>query len=73
MAGPARPTPRPWAVVEDGDSIWIEGPEGSAATDRMPLDRLVVADATLHGDEGLDGETRANFDLIVGLANGAGS
>lgn len=63
------PTPRPWKVVEEGESIWIEGPRESAASERFPGDRRIVCDFRLYGDAELDAETEANFRLIVEAVN----
>ena len=65
----ADPTPRPWSVHEDGDSIWIEGPEGSAATEPYPFDRRVICESALFGEDELDEKTRSNMALIVELVN----
>lgn len=62
-------TPTPWKVGREGESIWIEGPKGSAATDRLPGDRRIVCEFRLYGDESLDAETKANFALIVERVN----
>lgn len=67
-----RATPRPWRVgeqIEDG-RVFIEGPEGSAATDTFPKDRRIVCDFLLYGDPQIDGETEANMALIVERVNG---
>lgn len=68
----AEATPRPWRVAEqiEASRIWIEGPEGSAATEKHPKDRRVICDFALYDDEYLDAETRANLDLIVERVNG---
>lgn len=66
----AIPTPRPWKVEQEGDSIWIQGPQGSAATERFPADTRIVCDFRLYGDEDLDAETEANFKLITEAVNG---
>ena len=63
-------TPSPWRVGRAGESIWIEGPKGSAATERLFGVRRIVCDFRLFGDEALDAETEANFALIVELVNG---
>lgn len=65
----AQPTPRPWKVMREGESLWIEGPRGSAATERLPADRRVVCDLRLYGDPDLDAETEANATLIVECVN----
>jgi hypothetical protein len=65
-------TPRPWKAVREGESLWIEGPRGSAATECFPGDRRVVCDLKLYGDAKLDAETEANAQLIVERVN-AGS
>jgi len=64
------PTPRPWKIRRDANTIWIEGPKGSAASARLPGDRRIVADFRLYGDEALDAETEANMTLIVERVNG---
>ena len=64
------PTPTPWRVGRAGESIWIEGPKGSAAMKKLPGDRRIVCDFRLFGDKALDAETEANFALIVELVNG---
>ena len=66
------PTPTPWRVGRAGESIWIEGSKGSAATERLPGDRRIVCDFRLFGDEALDAETEANFALIVERVNSCG-
>lgn len=66
----AEATPRPWSVHQEGESIWIQGPKGSAATERFPADTRIVCDFRLYGDEDLDAETEANFALIVKRVNG---
>lgn len=69
------PTARPWRVgeqIEDG-RVFIEGPEGSAATELFPKDRRIVCDFVLYGDPEIDGETEANFKLIVERVNGGES
>ena len=66
------PTPTPWRVGRAGKSIWIEGPKGSAVTERLPGDRRIVCDFRLFGDEALDAETEANFALIIERVNGGG-
>ncbi len=68
----ALPTPRPWRKTPepDPDRIWIEGPEGSAKSDRFPKDRRIVCDFALYGDPKWDAETEANLDLIVERVNG---
>lgn len=73
MAAP--PTSRPWRVSPDAerDRVWIEGPEGSAASDTLPNDRRIVCDFALYGDDALDAETFANMDLIVERVNGGES
>ena len=65
------PSPRPWRIspVREKDRFWIEGAEGSAATDQLPKDRRVVCDFTLYGDEALDAETEANAELILRAVN----
>ena len=65
----AAPTPRPWSVRREGESIWIEGPRGSAASERLPANRRIVCEFRLYGDEELDAETEANFALMVEAAN----
>lgn len=69
----ALPTPRPWRVNPDGerDRVWIEGPEGSAASETLPNNRRIVCDFALYGDEALDAETSANMKLIVERVNTA--
>ena len=64
------PTPMPWRVGRAGESIWIEGPKGSAAMKRLPGDRRIVCDFRLFGDKALDAETEANFALIIERVNG---
>lgn len=75
MSAPGfEPTARPWRVaeqIEDG-RVFIEGPEGSAATDTFPRDRRIICDFRLYGDEALDSETEANLELIVERVNGGG-
>jgi len=66
------PTPIPWRVGRAGESIWIEGPKRSAATEWLPGDRRIVCDFRLFGEEVLDAETEANFALIVERVNGGG-
>jgi hypothetical protein len=63
------PTPRPWRIGREGETIWIEGPRGSAASERLPSNRRIVCEFRLYGDEELDAETEANFALIVESAN----
>lgn len=65
----AEATPRPWAIGRLGESLWIEGAEGSAATDTFPGDRRIVADMKLYGDAALDAETECNARLIVERVN----
>lgn len=65
----ADPTPRPWSAHEDGDSIWIQGPEGSGDSALATADRRIVCDFRLYGERDLDAETRANMDLIVERVN----
>lgn len=62
-------TPRPWAIGRLGESLWIEGASGSAATDTLPADRRIVCDFALYGDSALDAETEANAELIVERIN----
>ena len=62
-------TPRPWRIGQEGETIWIEGPRGSAASERLPSNRRIVCEFRLYGDEELDAETEANFALIVESAN----
>jgi len=66
----AEPTPRPWSIRQEGESIWIEGPRGSAAGDGLPANRRVVCEFGLYGDEDLDAETEANFGLMTEAVNG---
>jgi hypothetical protein len=66
------PTPSPWRVGRAGESIWIEGPKGSAAKAGLSGDRRIVCDFRLFGDEALDAETEANFALIIERVNGGG-
>jgi hypothetical protein len=70
----ALPTPRPWRIspMREAGRIWIEGPEGSAASEALPKDRRVVCDFRIYGDAELDAETEANFNLIVERVNGGG-
>ena len=68
----AEATPRPWNIGRAGRSIWIEGPKGSAVTERLPDDRRIVCDFRLFGDDVLDAETEANFALIIERVNGGG-
>ena len=63
------PTPRPWRIGREGETIWIEGPRGSTASERLPSNRRIVCEFRLYGDEELDAETEANFALIVESAN----
>jgi hypothetical protein len=63
------PTPAPWKIGREGESIWIEGPNGSGASDLLPGDRRIVCDFRLYGDATLDAETEANFNLIVERVN----
>ena len=74
MASSASPTRRPWRVTPhpERDRIWIEGPEGSAATGSLPADRRIVCDFALYGDPATDAETEANMDLIVEAVNARG-
>jgi hypothetical protein len=62
-------TPRPWSVARAEETIWIQGPKGSAASDQLPSNRRIVCEFRLYGDEELDAETEANFALIVEAAN----
>ena len=62
-------TPRPWKAIREGDSLWIEGSRGNAATERFPGYRRVVCDLKLYGDADLDAETEANARLIVERVN----
>jgi hypothetical protein len=62
-------TPRPWKAVREGESLWIEGPRVSAATEHSPGGRRVVCDLKLYGDADLDAETEANARLIVARVN----
>ncbi len=68
----AAATARPWRKTPypERDRIWIEGPEGSAASERFPKNRRIVCDFALFGDTALDAETEANMDLIVQRVNG---
>ncbi len=68
----AAPTARPWRKAPEPEAgrTWIEGPEGSARSDRFPKDRRIVCDFALYGDPKIDAETEANLDLIVDLVNG---
>lgn len=68
MAAPA--TPRPWRIGRLGESLWIEGASGSAATDTLPGDRRIVCDFRLYGDAALDAETECNMRLIIERVNG---
>jgi len=63
------PTPRPWRIRREGETIWIEGPRGSAANEQLPGNRRIVCEFRLYDDEELDAETEANFALIVEAAN----
>jgi hypothetical protein len=65
-------TPHPWRIGREGESIWIEGPKGSATMDGLPGDRRIVCEFKLYGDEDLDTETEANFALIIERVNGGG-
>ena len=71
----ALPTPRPWrrAPNPEPTRIWIEGPEGSAASETFPSDRRIVCDFALYGDDAVDAETFANMDMIVERVNGGDS
>lgn len=69
MAVAAAATPRPWSAHEDGDSIWIQGPEGSGDVRLARADRRIVCDFRIYGDAALDAETRANMALIVERVN----
>ena len=62
-------TPRPWRVGREGESIWIEGLQGSAASERLPANRRIVCEFRLYGDEAMDVETEANFELIAEAVN----
>jgi hypothetical protein len=62
-------TPRPWRIGREGETIWIEGPRRSAASERFPADRRIVCEFRLYGDEELDAETKSNFELIVEAVN----
>lgn len=68
----AEATLRPWNIGRAGRSIWIEGPKGSAVTERLPDDRRIVCDFRLFGDDVLDAETEANFALIIERVNVGG-
>lgn len=73
MAAPTfEPTPRPWRVGEqiEAGRVFIEGPEGSGASELLPNDRRIICDFPLYGDDALDGETEANMALIVERVNG---
>jgi hypothetical protein len=63
------PTPRPWWIRREGETIWIEGPRGSAPSEQLPGNRRIVCEFRLYDDEELDAETEANFALIVEAAN----
>lgn len=65
----AFPTRRPWAIGRLGDSLWIEGPAKSAASETFPADRRIVCDFSLYGDAELDAETEANAALVVQRVN----
>jgi len=65
-------TPHPWRIGREGESIWIEGPKGGAATERLPGNRRIVCEFKLYGNEDLDAETEANFALIIKRVNGGG-
>jgi hypothetical protein len=62
-------TPRPWRIGREGETIWIEGPRRSTASERFPADRRIVCEFRLYGDEELDAETKSNFELIVEAVN----
>jgi hypothetical protein len=62
-------TPRPWSVARADETIWIQGPKGSAAGEQLPGNRRIVCEFRLYGDEELDAETEANFALIFEAAN----
>ncbi len=68
----AAPTARPWRKTPNPEPkrTWIEGPPGSAASERLPKDRRIVCDFELYGDPAFDAETEANLDLIVERVNG---
>lgn len=66
----AQPTPRPWAIGRLGESLWIEGAAGSAATDTLPGDRKIVADMHLVGDADEDARIEADAVLIIERVNG---
>ena len=65
----SKATPRPWRVGREGESIWIEGPKGSAAGERLPANRRIVCEFRLYGEEAVDAETEANFELIAEAVN----
>ena len=56
----AEATARPWRVspMREAGRIWIEGPEGSAASDMLPKDRRVICDFEIVGDEAQDARPR---------------
>jgi hypothetical protein len=62
-------TLRPWRVGREGETIWIEGTKGSAASERLPGNRRIVCEFRLYGDEAMDAETEANFALIIEAVN----
>ena len=68
------PTPTPWRIspIREEHRFWIEGPEGSGASELMPNDRRVVCDFAIYGDEELDAEAEANANLIVRMVNEGG-
>ena len=66
-------TTTPWRIspVREEDRFWIEGPEGSGASDLLPNDRRVICDFELFGDPKLDAEAEANASAIVEAINAA--
>jgi len=61
--------PRPWRAGREGESTWFEGPKGSAAGGRLPANRRIVCEFRLYGEEAVDAETEANFELIAEAVN----
>lgn len=67
------PTPLPWTINEVASTeLWIEGPEGSAATEEFPRDRQVVCFFPTSGEAEDLKVALANANLILEAVAGAG-
>lgn len=66
----SRPTPLPWTISQLGSTdLWIEGPEGSAATEEFPKDRRVVCTFPTSGERTDMELALANAEFIVRVCN----